>query len=252
MLHTGLVSVSFRQLSPEEIVKLISKAGLESVEWGGDVHVPHGDIRRADEVRKMSEDTGISICAYGSYYRVGLDEGDKNPSFNAVLDTACTLKTECIRVWAGNKGSKDEDMYWREKVIEDSIRIADLAKKEGIKVAYEFHGNTLTDTNESAVKLMQEVDHDNMYSYWQPPVDTSIEYRLEGLKNILPWLQNVHIFHWHGVERMPLAEGADEWRKYIDILSDLPKDRFILMEFVKDDRPEQFIEDAKVLRELLP
>ncbi len=41
--RAGLVSVTFRQLSPEEIVRVAREAGLTVIEWGGDVHVPPGD-----------------------------------------------------------------------------------------------------------------------------------------------------------------------------------------------------------------
>ena len=47
MIHTGLVSVTFRKLEPAEIVDLVKQAGLQGIEWGGDIHVPHGDIQRA-------------------------------------------------------------------------------------------------------------------------------------------------------------------------------------------------------------
>ena len=43
---TGLVSVTFRDKTPAEIVSEVKKAGLDAIEWGGDVHVPHGDVKR--------------------------------------------------------------------------------------------------------------------------------------------------------------------------------------------------------------
>ena len=36
----GLVSVSFRPNSPEEILIAMQKAGLTCIEWGSDVHCP--------------------------------------------------------------------------------------------------------------------------------------------------------------------------------------------------------------------
>ena len=46
-MKIGLVSVSFRGLAPEAIIDLAAECGLGGVEWGGDVHVPCGDLRRA-------------------------------------------------------------------------------------------------------------------------------------------------------------------------------------------------------------
>ena len=42
MIYPGLVSVTFRKLSPEEIVQLVVSSGLKGIEWGGDIHLPHG------------------------------------------------------------------------------------------------------------------------------------------------------------------------------------------------------------------
>ena len=73
MLCGGLVSITFRRLSPREIVKLVKKSGLEGIEWGGDVHVPHGDLSVAREVATMTQEEGLVVAAYGSYYRVGCE-----------------------------------------------------------------------------------------------------------------------------------------------------------------------------------
>ena len=47
MLTGGLVSITFRDLEANEIIDLVKKSGLTAIEWGGDVHVPHGDFNRA-------------------------------------------------------------------------------------------------------------------------------------------------------------------------------------------------------------
>ena len=71
MLKSGLVSVSFRSLPPEEIVRLAAGCGLGAIEWGGDVHVPPGDIANAARVGEMTRAAGLAVSSYGSYYRLG-------------------------------------------------------------------------------------------------------------------------------------------------------------------------------------
>ncbi len=73
MICPGLVSVSFRSLNCKEITELVKNAGLSSIEWGGDIHVPQGDLKKAREVRKMTQDAGLMTAAYGSYYRAGCE-----------------------------------------------------------------------------------------------------------------------------------------------------------------------------------
>jgi len=248
MICSGLVSVTFRHLNPEEIIELVKKAGLEGIEWGGDKHVPHGDTECAKRVLKMTEDAGLKVAAYGSYYRVGEQNGF---SFGQVLDTAKALKAPVIRVWAGTAGSScaDED-YWQ-KVVADSLRITDAAGRENIRVAFEFHKNTLTDTNASCMKLLKGINHDNIRTYWQPSQEMNAAERIDGLKSVLPYLANIHVFHWIEGKRLPLEAGLHEWEEYMKVIRQAPGDRYAMLEFVKDNSVEQFFDDAETLKRLL-
>ncbi len=239
--EVGLVSVTFRHLSPEQIVELVSEAGLKSIEWGGDIHVPHGDTAKAAEVAKLTADSGLKVAAYGSYYRVGNNDGQ---SFDAVLDSAVALGAPVIRVWAGNRGSVDADEDYREIVANDTNDICERASLAGITVAYEFHGGTLTDTAESAVSLLRRVDHRKLRCLWQPNGPESVEERLAGLKLVLPWLENVHLFHWTAAGRRPLSDGESAWRIYADCIYSAGRKPAMLLEFVRDDSTEQFRADA--------
>lgn len=70
-VRTGLVSVTFRQLPADEVAEVAAKAGLAAIEWGGDVHVPLGNLVAAQRVKALSEVHGLEIAAYGSYLRAG-------------------------------------------------------------------------------------------------------------------------------------------------------------------------------------
>lgn len=248
MLYSGLVSITFRKLTPDEIVKLVCKAGLQGIEWGGDIHVPHGDVKRAKEVSVMTKEAGLSVAAYGSYYRVGSVIAGP---FERILETALALETPTIRVWAGDRGSEDADETWWNRVIEESRQIAEMAERDGVAIAYEYHGGTLTDTQDSTQRLLGEVAHKNIRCYWQPPVNQSVDTRIEGLKQVIPYLSNVHVFHWASASRLPLSDGKDEWIRYLKLISKVSGERYAMLEFVEDDEPEQLLEDAKSLRAFL-
>ena len=59
MLKTGLVSVTFRDKTPEEIISAVKQCGLDGIEWGGDVHVLPGDVSRAREIRHLTDKPGL-------------------------------------------------------------------------------------------------------------------------------------------------------------------------------------------------
>jgi 3-dehydroshikimate dehydratase len=248
MIQTGLVSVTFRNLQPTEIVDLVKQAGLNGIEWGGDVHVPQGNVRRANEVLITTVDAGLQVAAYGSYYRVGC-ETNLVP-FEKVLETAMGLRAPTVRVWAGDRSSRQADAIWWNKVVEDSQRMGALAAQAGINIAFEYHEETLTDTSGSACRFLRDINRTNVLSYWQPPVAMNFDARLEGLKEIVPWLSNLHVFNQSGDEPDPLAEGTADWSQYMDIVRDLPGDRFCMIEFVKGGSPSQFFEDAEALKKI--
>lgn len=254
MIKSGLVSVSFRNKEVDEIISLVRKANLSCIEWGGDVHVPHGDTKKAKEVYQKTIDAGLIVAAYGSYYKAGESE-ESGLSFESVLSSAKELHAPTIRVWAGNKDSKDADLNYREKVVNDLLRIANISEKENISISLEYHVHTLTDSDESTKKLMEDAKHKNILFYWQPPVNLSIEECKKGLKTVLPRLSNVHVYHWTYENgeyiRFPLIDGYVNWSEYFRIIKEFKKDHFAMLEFIKNDSEEQLIEDAKTLNKLI-
>jgi len=224
---------------------------MRGIEWGGDVHVPHGDLVRAREVRELTQEAGLTVAAYGSYFRVAHSEDNGLP-FQQVLDTALELGAPVIRVWAGTVGSAAADEPARQRVATDLRRIAEEAGKVGVQIATECHGGTLTDTVESATRLMVEVDHRNLYSYWQPLIHLDEADCVAGLQQLSPYLSHLHVYQWSTVkDRRPLAEGAERWQKFLAMAAAVPGDRYAMLEFVMNDDPEAFKSDAATLRSWL-
>ncbi|WOO39413.1 sugar phosphate isomerase/epimerase family protein [Rubellicoccus peritrichatus] len=252
-MKSGLVSITFRQLSPSQIVDLCLKADVSAIEWGGDIHVPHGEVDIAREVGQMTRDAGLEIASYGSYYK-SVDSENGDLPFSKVLETAVALGAPRIRVWAGGKGSADASPEYRSSIVENLRTIAAAAAEHGVVVDLEYHANTLTDDNASAVSLMREVNHPNLRSLWQPSFAFSYEEQVQALVDIAPWLDYLHVYTWieenGNCVRHPLAKGELQWKVFFEeAAKHVPP--YALIEFVADDRPEQFLEDAKALNHWL-
>ena len=159
----GLVSVTFRRLAPEEVCRLCERAALCAVEWGGDIHVPPGDAPRARTVRAMSADYGLTVCSYGSYFRVGqpLD------TLLDCMDAAAELGTDIVRIWCGDQGSAEAEPV-RGRVVEALHECVLAARSRSMRLALEYHGGTLTDSSESVKRLLAETDdiRDALFFYW--------------------------------------------------------------------------------------
>lgn len=240
MGKTGLTSVTFRKLTPDEIIKLCVRARVDGIEWGGDVHVPAGNIALAKEIGKKTRDAGLETFSYGSYYNLG----DGTQSFSDVSKTALGLGACVICIWTGF-GEFDAERY--KKAIKETREIADIAADNNQTICFEFHAGTINDSGASGLKLINDIGKDNVFTYWQPIY--GLESDINSLSAIKGKVKNVHVFHWKSYEeRYALSEGVDKWRKYVDILG---KEHNYLLEFVKNDSPEQFLLDAAVLKKLI-
>ena len=244
-MKTGLVSVSFRSLSPGQIIALTAEAGLDSIEWGGDIHVPAGDIDNALRVGECTRAAGLSVACYGSYYRLT----DAEPGMaQSVVQTAKALGAPLIRVWAGNLPSAEADETHRAMIVRNAQRIASLAADENISVAFEYHGGTLTDDPASAKALLESVNRENCFTLWQPPVNMSIENCVSSIRTVGRWIRNIHVFSWKVGERLPPADGAEKWKACLREIRNLPGEHSLMLEFVRGDDPAQLIQDAQTLK----
>ncbi len=255
MIRSGLVSISFRSFSAERIIEVTRKCALAAIEWGGDVHVPHGDVETAKRIGRLTREAGIDVAAYGSYYKLGESE-KAGLSFKSVLDSTVAMEAPTVRVWAGSKGTADaDDAHWG-RIVEDAQRIADLAAEAGKRVCYEYHQRTLTDHHESAIKLHDLVGKDNVDLLWQPPFYHDFDTNLASLKAMLSRVSNIHVYWWtaseaDGIVRYPLAEGQSQWQAFFDVLAQTDKSRYAMLEYVLDDTEVQLEKDAKILNTLV-
>lgn len=251
MIKPGLVSITFQRLTVEQVVELAKASGLMGIEWGGTTHVPHGNIEKAAYVAHITHMAGLEVAAYGSYYRVGISE-DEGLSFVSVLETATALGTEVLRVWAGRKNSQDADeAYWK-RVVDESRRISKLAAERNIRIVYEFHEGTLTNTYKSCKRVLEAVNRLNVLTYWQPLHGAGVEKNCQGLELIMPWIAGVHVFHWWPTHetRHLLEAGKNDWIQYFEKLKGLSEDIYGLLEFVKDDSAENLKADAATFKNL--
>lgn len=242
---TGIVSISFRKHTPEQILAAAKNAGLETVEWGGDVHVPHGELEAAEKVRTLTDSYGMEIAEYGSYYAIGKSEPEL---FERVLESARALGVKVIRVWAHQGKSSDSftaEEY--EACVADAKRICAMAGD--VTVALECHPNTLTDEYHTALQFIRDVGCDNLKSFWQPNQHRPLEYNLDSIRALLPYIVSVHVYSWKRKTRLPLAALESDWAQYVELLS--AKDLNYMLEFMHDDSIETLAETAATLKKWL-
>jgi len=250
MIHTGMCSVTFRDLSPDQVIELTAEAKLDGVEWGGDVHVPPDTPPCADQtVQEATEKAGLVVASYGSYYNV-LKSDDHPKSFPPVLDTAQALGTRVVRIWCGGGDSADADESAFQLAAERTAELGRMAAERNITLAFEFHTGGLTDSVPTTVKLLQMIDEPNVRTYFQD-LKRDAPAPADDLRELLPYVQNVHCQYGEGGKRCALEKGKERWSALLGILRESDFDGFVLIEFTADNKPESFLRDAATLREIL-
>ena len=239
-MKTSVASVTFRNRTVEQVAELARRAGLDAIEWGGDIHLPPGDRQAIERVRQSTRQNGLEISAYGSYYRAGEED------FAPVLQTALAVDCRLIRVWAGRQASGQCTPEQRQLVVNNLRRAVEQAAEAGCVVATEYHANTLTDTLDSALQLLADVP--GLHTFWQPPVGLSLAENMQALQALTGKIESLHVYHRSVQgECRPLSEGAENWRAYFRAALQDGLQHYATLEFVKDGTEEQFLQDAAAL-----
>jgi 3-dehydroshikimate dehydratase len=251
MAISGLCSITFRALTVDEVITAASCAGLAAIEWGGDGHVPPGDVELAGAVARRCDDAGLAVVSYGSYLLAG---GVDLAPIDAVLDSAEALGVETVRVWTPFGVTPDSETGARVAVADALREICARAAARALVIGLEFHPGTITHTAASTNALFDEVGTPNLWTYWQPesgPVDDAR--CLAELGAVLPRLAHLHAFSWgaRGIgERLPLAARAEMWQAALTMAAGAtawPTERVAYLEYVADDSVESLRRDAAVL-----
>ena len=233
MLKTGLASMTFRNKTPDEIIDITKRAGLSAIEW-------------ASEVGKRTRESGLEVSSYGAYFRLGNGE-----DFAPYIESALALGTNNIRIWAGVKGSDETDTQMRANIVHEAKRISALAANVHMNISLECHKWTLTDTLESHMKLLSEVNMPNFFTYWQTRADIEPSMQTDDLQEIMQTgrLTNIHVHSYNeNREQTLLGDGAVDWKMCLDLARTDPALHYVLIETVLNREDKSFLHDAEILR----
>lgn len=246
MFFPGLVSISFRSLTPDEIFDACKNADLGFVEWGTDSHVK--TPADAETVLRAGTARGILPCSCGSYYKLGISSPE---DLARVFQIARALQTSILRIWGGNKGSDLLSESDLDRLAKEAYNAAVTADTYGIDLCLECHPNTVTDSYESELAFLRRVDHPRLKTYWQPNQFKSLSYNLESAEALAPFTKMIHVFAWSETERFPLANQLEEWERYLSYFDRAGGTYGTLLEFMPDDSPASLPREAATLKTLL-
>ncbi len=250
-IRPGLCSVTLRASTIDEVARVAHRCELRGIEWGGDVHVPPGDLAAAARARAATQAAEAVVGSYGSYlFATGVPSSSE---VQEVLRTAVALGAPNVRVWAGFGVEPATDSY--AEIVAGLAEFSAAAAERQITVGLEFHGGTPTATVAGTRALLDAIDAPNLFTYWQPPywrAPTSPVADGAEVTELGPRLSHLHVYEWASPEdRRPLAEGAARWRSVLraagSIAGGWAGDRFAFCEFVAGDDVDALSRDAATL-----
>lgn len=241
-MKLGLVSVSFRDISPQEILQAMAGCGLSHIEWGSDVHVPP---EKAEEIAALQQEYGISCCSYGTYFRLGVTPLEELPRY---IRAAKLLGTDILRLWCGDRHPQRYAPEEREALFAQCRQAAGMAEQAGVTLCMECHMATYTETSAAALELMEAVASPAFRMYWQPNQYRTEEENLEYAKALARYTLHIHVFHWKGKEKLPLLEAKAPWQRYLSCFSG---SHCLLLEFMPDGKLQSLPIEAAALKEII-
>ena len=104
------------------------------------------------------------------------------------------------------------------------------------------------------MRLLDEIGHPNVGTFWQTKNRVGHEYRLEGLMALIDRVTNVHC-HYYEEDIWPnihfLSDGEADWSDYLEALNESGIERWISIERVKGSNAEGLRRDAATLKQWL-
>ena len=225
------------------MVLIAKKAGIDYIEWGGDIHVTTTEEARI--VKSLCDNEGIKISSYGSYFNSAEYDEAK---WTQICEIASLMGAASIRIWLGKKNSEETSDREYNTLLENTRKMCGIAKKYALLVCPECHDNTFNNNTDAFLRIKNDLKKDNFRTYFQSRY-CRMEYDLDRIERTFDFIENVHV-SYRDLKKEQMFKKKDKY--YIDKLLDKLKykafDGIVMVEFVDFDSEDIFCKDVEKLR----
>ncbi len=242
-LKLGLCSVTFRKKSAAQVIAIAKNAGIDYIEWGGDIHITNKEEARI--IKALCDNEDIKISSYGSYFNSAEFDEKK---WEQICVIAKTLGAASVRIWLGKKNSEETDDKEYSALLKNTMKMCDIAKNYSLTVSPECHDNTFNNNTDAILRFKNDLQRKNFSTYFQSRY-FRMEYDLDRIDKTFSFIENVHI-SYRDLKREQKFRQKD--KNYIDtLLKKLIEKNFsgiVMVEFVDFDSEKVFYNDIKKLK----
>ncbi|GIP35252.1 sugar phosphate isomerase/epimerase [Paenibacillus sp. J2TS4] len=263
----SVFTVMLPELSPEEAIPALKKAGYDGVEWRVTAIDPAKaeeapsfwgnnrctvDIHSSEEqilsLKAATEQAGLEIPALACYLACGDVEGTERG-----MRIAQWLGAAAIRVGV--------PMYNRSKRYQELLKegraylsqVQELSRRYGVQGWIEIHMNNIATSASLAHKLVDGFDPAHIGVIYDPGnmvYEGYEQYRM-GLELLGPYLAHVHVKNAHWVrnddpsrhiwqaDACPVPDGVANWKQILDDLQAVGYDRWLSFEDFSRSAPSE-------------
>lgn len=155
----SVCTISFRHqlISLENIANWAKSQSFDAIElWG--VHAKNMvDFPEYDKA--WLESKGLRVSMISDYLPLDGALDDSLKSTNTLCQITNKWGAKKLRTFSGGRGSADVTKQERKAWTERLRSLCSIASDHGLELVVETHPNTLADTLDSTVQLIEEVDH---------------------------------------------------------------------------------------------
>jgi L-ribulose-5-phosphate 3-epimerase len=188
--------------SIQEAMKLTRKLGMDGIEIAArEPHLsPTTSSPRIQEIKSLAVDLGLEIPVLAGYMGGFSTASDREceqafSDFNRLLEIGGELGTSMIRVSPGGPNAFMANDYHYAKAAHWLNKCAERAQKLQIKLLLEIHNESLVETVDSSLRLLNLIEHDNVGMIHDAGnmYITETDYGRDSIVNLDKYLFHVHV-----------------------------------------------------------
>ena len=240
----SLFTVSVPDMSPEQALSKMKELGYDGVDWRV-TDIPDDpeilkeepsywrnnlctiDIetidKKAEEIKALTDRYGICIHALATYLKCS-DSGDR---IERCMAAAKAMGCGRIRVNAPSYDGKRTYGELFEEATAGFKQVEELAKKHGVKAAFEMHMRTITPSASAAYRIASNFDSSYIgviYDTGNVIYEGYEEYKM-AFEILGPYLDLVHIKNAHWIKREVNGEEKfiPDWASFMGGFADFER-----------------------------
>ena len=176
-----------------EAIKSLANLGYDGVElW--DNFLRENEIDWISELLNDNKIRASQICPYFNFTGSPEEWNESIQIAEEYIDFALKLNKPLIRVFTGHVGGNDASTSEWEKGVEGIKKICEMGFEDGIRFALETHGGSLMESTDSTLRLLNDVNMENLGVNLQVPLNG--EDIWETLEKLASFAIHIHAHNW--------------------------------------------------------